>query len=239
MRASRHRHRGSPRALAGTGGARSGPPRREGTRTRGISGPRCGVLFLLLFPAPRANSGEVGCKVSEGGVGSSERGGGRGAGAGGENRRAPRESFVPLRGETWQAVAREGTGTVRRDIPGSAGGSWLPPPSPPSGIPHPPPSSDLGPRIYRPPSASSLYPPHPPTASNPKTLKSGMGKEGWGRRCAMGRVPPEGGCLLWNVDFFLFALKLLSIVGPHFSPIPPNLRLPFPSIPSKILKENG
>ena len=143
------------------------------------------------------------------GVGSSERSGGRGAGAG---RRGQTRSSQRLCSSPGERPGEESPGEDRDCPPrhsGLGGGSSLPPPSPPSGIPHPPPSSRPWSQVSRPPSASSLYTPHPQNCTNPKTLKFGMGKEErWGRRCAMGRVPPERWMFAlecWSF-FFFFSL---------------------------------
>lgn len=167
-------------------------------------------------------------------MGSSERGRRRGAGAGGENGPCPRGALFRSGGETWRGVARGGPGLSAATFPGSAGALGSLPISS-FRHPHPHPAPDLGPKFTRPPSASSLYPPTP--TINPKTLKSGMGKEDRGEGARWAEYLLKGGCLLWNVDFF-FSLpwKLLSIVGPHSHS--PNLSFPSGNS-SKILKENG
>lgn len=172
-------------------------------------------------------------------MGSSERGGGRGAGRGGENKiaAAPRGVFVPLRGRDL-ARSRPGGPTVRRDSPGLAGALGSPPPSPPSGIPTPTQLPTLGPKF------TGLLLPHPfthppPNCINPKTLKSGMGEGGMGAKVqGWAEYLLKGGCLLWNVDFFFLCPRNCFPLWASFSsPIP--LTSGFPSFnSSKILKEN-
>lgn len=162
----------------------------------------CPHFFFCSLRRARELWGEVGCKVSEGGVGSSERGGGRGAGAG---RRGQTRSSRRLCSAPGERPGEESPGEDRDCPPrhsGLGGGSSLPPPSPPSAIPQPPPSSRPWSQVSRPPSASSLYPPQTAPTQRPSSL-------GWGRRWDGGEGARwaeyllKGGCLLWNFFFSL------------------------------------
>ena len=213
----------------GNGGARSAVPRPGGDGEEGISGPRVRQSpFLLLFPAPRALTlGEVGCKVSESGVGSCKQSGGRGAGPG---RRGQKRSSRRLCSALGERPGEESPG----ELPGPSAATFraqqgLFAPSRTSSFRHPPtstPTLDAGPRF------PSLLVPHPftPKLHRPKDPKSGMGKEkGWRRRCAMGRIPPGGWMFALECSLLLlfsFALENASHCGPPFSPISPTSGFP-------------
>lgn len=167
-------HRGSPRARAGTGGARSGAYRPEGDGEEGISGPGMRLSsFLLLFPAPRALTlGEVGCKVSESYVGSCKRGTGRGADAG---RRGQKRSSRRLCSALGERPGTESPGQYGDRQPRHSGlsrGSLLLPHLLPQTSPHPQPNPDTALK------SPSLLLRHPFTPKlHLKDPKSGMSKE--------------------------------------------------------------
>ena len=184
---------------------------REGTRTRGISGPRVRLSpFLLLFPALRARTlggswlqsfrGRRGLRRAR-----------RRAGCGRGEARTDAllaASLFRSGGETWRGVSRGGPGLSAATFRARRG---LFVPSPISSFRHPPPPTQLPTLVpsFQASFASSLYTPHPQNCTNPKSLKSGMGKEErWGRRCAMGRVPPER---------WMFALECRSFCFCFFS----------------------
>lgn len=206
----------------GSGGARSAAPRPGGDGEEGISGPRVRLSpFLLLFPAPRALTlGEVGCKVSESGVGSCKQSGGRGAGPG---RRGQKRSSRRLCSALGERPGEESPGEYRDrrlQHSGLSRGSSLLPSPPPSGILHLHPNPGHWSQVPKPPCTASLY----PQTSRPKDPKSGMGKEKeWGRRWAMGRIRPGGWmfALECSLLLFSFALENASHCGPPFSPISP------------------
>ena len=165
----------------------------------------CPHFFFCSLRCARELWGEVDCKVSEGGVGSGERGGGRGAGAG---RRGQTRSSRRLCSAPGERPGEESPGEDRDCPPrhsGLGGGSSFPPPSPPSGLPHPRPSSRPWSQVSRPPL------PHPFTLPTPKTARTQRPSSlGWGRRRDGGEGARwaeyllKGGCLLWNVGLFVF-----------------------------------
>lgn len=131
--------------------------------------------FLLLFPPPRALTlGEVGCKVSESGVGSCKRSRGRGASAG---RRGQKRSSRRLCSAPGERPGEESPGEYGdcqpRHSGRSRGSSLLPPLPLPQASPTPNPTPDTGPKFPR------LPLPHPftPKLHQPRGPKTGIGKE--------------------------------------------------------------
>lgn len=146
---------------------------------------------------------------------------------GGENRRAPRGVFVPLRGRDLASSRPGRTGTVRRDIPGSAGALG----SPISSFRHPHPHSS------RPWSqVTGLLLPHPfthppPTASTQRPSSLGWGRRDGGEGARWAEYLLKGGCLLWNVDFFLCPRNCFPLWAPILSHSPqPPASFPFNSM---------
>ena len=203
-------HRGSPPARAGTGGARSGPPRPGGDEDKGhLWSPRAIVPISSSVPcAARANSGgKLVAKFPRAAWAPASEAEGGVRARGGEDRRAPRSVFVPLRGRDLARSLPGRTGTVRRDIPGSAGALRSLPHLLLQASPTPHPAPDLGPKF------PGLLLPHPFTLPTPKTAPTQRPSSlGWGRRRDGGEGARwaeyllKGGCLLWNVGLFFFCL---------------------------------
>lgn len=127
--------------------------------------------FLLLFPPPRALTlGEVGCKVSESGVGSCKRSRGRGASAG---RRGQKRSSRRLCSAPGERPGEESPGEYGDCQPRHSGrsrGSSLLPPSPSLRHPLPP----TLPRTLVPSSQGSRYLiPLPLNFTNPEAPRRG------------------------------------------------------------------